>query len=387
MKQKTRAQSVNVSDCNYDQYYQSTGALYYQAHPYYPGFSYDADIESIDYENANRKRFTNCLHLRRRSSIPLIDCSDIYSGWKNVYHNGLTYQLVMATEPTVPHYDVSEAPVQLDWQALSYAAWESMRPQIESATNLLTFLHELKDLKKLPDLWSQKRPLLKNAANLHLNYSFGWAPFLADVWNLYSTLKGVNHALDVFLQAAGKPQKRHYKRVLKGSPLDTVILQRNIGAAVRSIRVERQTSDITFCATMSYQYSVGGGPELLKQVRGWLDAFGVNLNPQVIWDAIPFSFVVDWFFNIGQELNALKLELLPAVTYITDYCHSAKYKQTRSVYFTCSTGDYLVYQTNWEVYNRIRTIPSTTPGIHFTGPGLSQLLLAGSLTTVLTGKK
>lgn len=34
-----------------------------------------------------------------------------------------------------------------------------------------------------------------------------------------------------------------------------------------------------------------------------LDRFGLGWNPEALWDAVPFSFVVDWFLNIGDIID------------------------------------------------------------------------------------
>lgn len=35
----------------------------------------------------------------------------------------------------------------------------------------------------------------------------------------------------------------------------------------------------------------------------WLDAYGFRLDLENIWDLVPFSFIVDWFFHIGNFLG------------------------------------------------------------------------------------
>lgn len=43
---------------------------------------------------------------------------------------------------------------------------------------------------------------------------------------------------------------------------------------------------------------------LLQAITG-LNALGFLPSPGQFWDAVPFSFVVDWFFNIGGKLDAV----------------------------------------------------------------------------------
>jgi hypothetical protein len=39
-----------------------------------------------------------------------------------------------------------------------------------------------------------------------------------------------------------------------------------------------------------------------------LDYLGINLNPAIIWNAIPWSFVVDWVAGVGPYLDQLRVE-------------------------------------------------------------------------------
>jgi hypothetical protein len=50
--------------------------------------------------------------------------------------------------------------------------------------------------------------------------------------------------------------------------------------------------------------------DLEKMLRGALDSLGFELNPNIIWDAIPFSFVVDWFFDVGSICERFKFDTL-----------------------------------------------------------------------------
>jgi hypothetical protein len=43
------------------------------------------------------------------------------------------------------------------------------------------------------------------------------------------------------------------------------------------------------------------------------DALGLNWNPAIIWNAIPWSFVVDWVFGVSRWLDQFKVPLLEPV--------------------------------------------------------------------------
>jgi hypothetical protein len=47
-----------------------------------------------------------------------------------------------------------------------------------------------------------------------------------------------------------------------------------------------------------------------KSLRAVLDTIGFELNPRIIWDALPFTFVLDWFFDVGSFLGNFKIDTL-----------------------------------------------------------------------------
>jgi hypothetical protein len=87
--------------------------------------------------------------------------------------------------------------------------------------------------------------------------------------------------------------------------------------------VHHRTAQYKFCA-----------PEFqgwISELKRLVDAFGV-LDPAALWDIIPFSFVVDWFINIGGWLHKHRPRLFPADVKFTDYCESIRLTQRLSYY-------------------------------------------------------
>jgi len=53
----------------------------------------------------------------------------------------------------------------------------------------------------------------------------------------------------------------------------------------------------------------------------FLKYWGLKFTPEVIWNGIPFSFLVDYFFKIGKSIHAMKTD--PNVSLLkTQYCES-----------------------------------------------------------------
>jgi hypothetical protein len=105
----------------------------------------------------------------------------------------------------------------------------------------------------------------------------------------------------------------------------------------------------------------------------------------ILWEAIPFSFVVDWFVNIGDMIGNIEDQLIdPLPIVIHDFSHSLKYGYRTRLRWTWNTKIVtdLGYRA-FEVYERRRDVPSLwdslsvrLPNLNQTGLGLSLIILS-----------
>jgi hypothetical protein len=119
-----------------------------------------------------------------------------------------------------------------------------------------------------------------------------------------------------------------------------------------------------------------------------------------VWNAIPFSFVVDWVVDVGSFLGTFARDNFPIDTVITDFCHSYKWRKDMHVdaYYQ-DRGDLSValfgprkkptllpipvYDGSRTYYNRVRANPDIHT-IRLKAPKLRQAALAGSLLLART---
>jgi hypothetical protein len=79
---------------------------------------------------------------------------------------------------------------------------------------------------------------------------------------------------------------------------------------------------------MKYVYTAPDLLEWCDKLKAILDILGLRLTPSKIWEAIPFSFVVDWFIRIGDFLEQNEEPLVKAQVTVLDYVISHKTSQT-----------------------------------------------------------
>jgi hypothetical protein len=114
-----------------------------------------------------------------------------------------------------------------------------------------------------------------------MEYSYGWSPFMNDA---YKAMEVLNDPVKTFGMAHGRGYEFAYGRDSS-----------NLGSVTKTELWSR-----------SYK-AEQGGKILAITDRGLykLNQWGL-LNPApMVWEIIPFSFVIDWFANVGDFLQSL----------------------------------------------------------------------------------
>lgn len=301
-------------------------------------------------------------------------------------------------------------PAPLILEKLTKQALRSMLPSIKSELSSLNSLYELKDLPSLPRTLrglakfafsrsSRKtlRELLRAGSDAYLQAQFNVLPLLSDIASIFKAVSSYERRINDLLRRAGKLQSRHYAysfdefppsaddsslRYLV-SPFSTgpemgnaVYIHRDVGA-----------THSQFHAQIEYNFNYTQYQVEHARLLGALDSLGVNINPAIIWNALPWTFVIDWVFGIGRWLDDHKIENMEPKINILRYLWSIK--RTRETYLTrrhsrvgswpCplqNTGHVsTVYET---AYRRSPGLPSTSL-IESSGLSLKEFSLGAAL--------
>jgi len=212
----------------------------------------------------------------------------------------------------------------------------SMTPSMESGFSLVNFVHELREVKtlspyysvgktgrkKIKFWWDKEKSLFENFSGLMLNYSFGLVPFIGDMKRLYKGLTTLQDRLSDLHQNAGKLQIRRYSEEEEPFSWD---VPEYISSDTFRVRDWFKVSHLTRTAVMRYTYQL---PELSRfqwQLKAILDTLGVQLNAGILWEAIPYSFVLDWFLGVGDFLVQLRKKWIPITLFIKEFGTSVKF--------------------------------------------------------------
>lgn len=248
------------------------------------------------------------------------------------------------------------------------ASLQMMLPGIRATNNvsLINSLIELKDFGSLPRTLKRVRDVLPTvrrffkkkqtikdtlrtlthtASDAYLQTQFNILPLLSDITAVMQSIKTFRRQLRELVSRANKPQKRFYKHTF-GDPyvdkieqtscsLDTVNC---VGARHLS---GRTTTYLTrqFNATLEYSYTLPSWISEDSLAEALLDSLGVTLNPKIIWNAIPWSFVVDWVVNVNSWLDQFKNRNIEPIVYIRGFCWSVHLERYVSTYSGHDSAD------------------------------------------------
>lgn len=341
-------------------------------------FPYQAlgNYSRIAYEQPLFKRFGDCLNTKTNVK----DHNTVLYGILNDRSNAVYAWTFWS------NYDFLHPVADQADEGFNSRAFQAMKPSINLAIQAPLEIKELisgwKELLKPFKLGSSA---LSKAGSTNLWYSFGVAPTIGSIRDTIDALKTFEQRLNTFLALQGKELTSHYNEIQEISG-DTI----QMGNALTSkypwqVRYRNDDYKITRTATMVYKYSIPKAKTLkydTLKLLAMADMFGVSAGVSMLWEATPFSFVVDWFLNVGDFLEQFDKPFLDTDVEVIDYCISTKAVRTTYIDMWRSSS---LWQTGFTVtqnhYQRTRCLPDYTLfGIRESGNfGTKQFLLGLSL--------
>lgn len=211
-------------------------------------------------------------------------------------------------------------------------AWRRFRPG-KATASAGVFIGELSDLPRMlkttakgfKDAYCMRfgrnpRGSAKKAADHWLNTQFGWLPFISDLRSFYKTYRNADKIIQQLIRDNGQWIKRG-GTVTEGE--DQEIL-----AQVTSTNNEAALGHNPALGDYFYPNTSNKGTYLLRRITAqkvWFEArfryyipniesvqwrkravqqlFGLELTPSLVWELIPWSWLIDWCTNVGDVLS------------------------------------------------------------------------------------
>lgn len=312
-------------------YYFLDGSLISSGHYGYPNFPQGLDVGGpVDILQS----------VTRRSEV---DVGTVYRGASNGTI-GFTGRILSAYE-RLGYIAASSV------DAYGPAAYRMMKPTKPSFSGL-NALYELKDV---PGMLRQRfhDQGLKGIGDYHLGIQFGWIPLLRDVINLVNTQRTAQTRLNQLIRDNGRPVRRRVTLAeTTSNPVNTSgMAPGNCSPGFPSQYYSKNglwtrteyTQDRVW-ASSRFRYWLPGGPKDIKWRRRMLARiYGLNPSPSVIYNMIPWSWLLDWFTTAGDVIENLDAGVADRLAY--DY------------FYVMRESKIVVQRTNESWFYRLKDVP------------------------------
>jgi hypothetical protein len=214
------------------------------------------------------------------------------------------------------------------------AGWKRARPG-NPVAGLGQFIVELRDLPQfpfsgafkagkipwkvpiqdVPRLLKNRLEQFRNLGSEYLNIQFGWVPFVSDLRKMYNLWHDIDKRMAKIVRENGKYIRRRatvenetttsqgqwtYSTAyayVNGGPANIFEGTGKTWYRLTSTRRER----VWFSGSFRYYIPDIGSSEWDRRAR--LALFGAYPTPELLWNVLPWSWLIDWFANVGDVIS------------------------------------------------------------------------------------
>lgn len=243
----------------------------------------------------------------RRLSVPLhvIEEGTYYDKYNARKYDGCFIVIPLNLKS---YYDQLSAGDAWGWGA---KGWNMYRP-VKPMENMGQFIYELRDIGQMFAGLKERLLNLIGAGKHYLNYQFGWKPFLNDLHSalfngdkMYRRIAWIRKNNGKWVKRGGtvtaSKDRTNMSSINMIYPVLTTAFYPSSGISLASrwITTERR---VWFEARMKY-FIPGLEDDKAENFftspllrRLW----GLELTPSLIWELLPWSWLCDWFFDVGD---------------------------------------------------------------------------------------
>ena len=281
---------------------------------------------------------------------------------------------------SVPHLNVPGLPSFSDTAVRVLSATNPSKASVDLPVAIA-------ELRELPDLVRKfGRGILRQIADGNLRYQFGVKPMVSDFCKLLDFKKSVDKQVQI-LQGFGKGPQVRKATVFTGSVVQepgTILVVHSAPSELQmSCRLVSHTTTVqrwgyvTWTPTVpDFRQAFLGDPASAYALARKI-ALGLTLDASTAWELLPWSWLVDWFSNMGEYIDSHR-SLIPVAPDTPAVCTT-----TKSVQFYSNTNNAAGIPWDTFHFTRVRTTKQRMRASALF-PSASLPLLTGRQTGILS---
>lgn len=194
---------------------------------------------------------------------------------------------------------------------------------------------------------------LKNLGSEYLNVVFGWKPLLSDLRKMFYLWQNVDKQMAQIIRENGKGIDRRATieedtSVVMSDPVVYNTPFVNVYGSVPAFptfvgTTEYRTIEYSYTRVWymaKYQYYIPDVGSSLWNARARAALFGALPTPELLWEVLPWSWLVDWFTNVGDIYSNISPNAVDNL--VSLYSYTMKHVKTVTSWHatvSCTRGD------------------------------------------------
>jgi len=248
--------------------------------------------------------------------------------------------------PSIPAL-ASWAPEQSLLYSKGATGFKKARPG-NPVANAGQWLVELRDLPTLPLRLLARLRNFRALGSEYLNVQFGWKPFVGDMIKMYQLYQ----QLDKHLAQIARDNKRAIRRRKTiSNTTDSTSTTSNFPNGWQAFLPSPPTGvTATFSSSLTTQvvtkekiWFVGSFQYYIPDVgssqwtrRATAALFGVNVTPSLLWEVLPWSWLIGYFSNVGDAISNASTNAVDNL--VANYAYVMRQKSVTTTYTATGTA-------------------------------------------------
>lgn len=169
-------------------------------------------------------------------------------------------------------------------------------------------------------LWKERTHAARAAGGEYLNSEFGWKPLVSDVRSIAERVKNSHAVLSQYERDSGRVVRRRYEFPIETTEVRTIVQNSDGGIepqgmdacmvdiskpSCQLVKTTRTYKRTWFSGAFTYHLPLGytSRNEIVSAAAKAGVLTGLELTPENVWNAAPWTWAIDWFSNMGDVVS------------------------------------------------------------------------------------